>query len=214
MKSTGRPGLPRLRLAPRIVDHLGRWRVSLSKSFHSGSSSPIEAGLFVAEVHPLLVLALAREQRVEIVGELPVLELGAVEQHDAGGVVRRRPPLPAHDRLALHVAAQQLPHVLDREHVRVDHDRPALVIHQLGRHEAQRGEGLQVLLVPDAAVAIAAVGAALVLREEVLIGLVLDQLDVELICVARVASHRVQRHQCAEILLMVRMDEDAWFHDR
>ena len=108
---------------------------------------------------------------------------------------------------------EQLPHVLDREHVGVDHHGPALVAHQLGRHEAQRRERLQVLLVPDAAVAVAAVGAALVLGEEVLVGLVLDQLDVELVGMARVAPHRVHRHQRAEILLVVGVDEHAWLHD-
>ena len=65
MKSTGRPDFQGwvLRRVLWIILVAG---VSLSKSFHSGSIRPIVAGLLVAEVHPLLVLALAGEQRVEV----------------------------------------------------------------------------------------------------------------------------------------------------
>ena len=100
--------LPGLGLAPRVVDHLGLGR-ELVEIVPLGLDQADRRRLLVAEVHPLLVLALAGEQRVEIVLELPVLELGAVEQHDAGRVVRRRAALPAHDRLALHVAATAAP---------------------------------------------------------------------------------------------------------
>ena len=82
----------------------------------------------------------------------PVRELRAVEQHHAAGHVLAAAGLaarPAPDRLALHVAREQLPDVAHREDVGIDHQRAAAVAHQLGRRrEAQRREGLQVVVAP------------------------------------------------------------------
>ena len=106
---------------------------------------------------------------------------------------------------------EQLEDVTDREHVRIDHDRAALVTHQLGRHEAQGRERLQVVVAPVALDAVPQIRLTFVLEEETVI-LVIDDPNVERVAVLGVAFHRVRRDQGAEILTMIGMNEDAGLH--
>jgi hypothetical protein len=140
-------------------------------------------------------------------------ELGAVQKHDAAGEALGAFASPAHQRFARHVAGEQLEDVADREHVRVDHDRPAGVAHQLGRHEAERRERLQVVdqplsLAPAAKIALALTGA----QKRMVVGV--DDPDVERVGVRAVARDRVPRDQRTDHLPMVGVDEDAVFHGR
>jgi hypothetical protein len=85
---------------------------------------------------------------------LPVAELGAVQQHDAArhhaATALGARARAAQNRGTVHVALEQLPDVAHGEDVRVDHNGAALITHQLGRHEAQWREGLQIVIEPEA----------------------------------------------------------------
>ena len=142
-------------------------------------------------------------------------QLGAVEQHNTGGkgALDRLPPpaRPAHDGLALHVTGQQRIDVAGGEDVRVDDHRAPLIAHQLGRHEAQRRKGLQVFHAPGPGRAATAELLPFVRAHE---GIVLgvDERDVELVGIGRVALQRVLSDQGADDLLVIGVDEDAGFH--
>jgi hypothetical protein len=144
-----------------------------------------------------------------------VLELRAIEQHHARGPAGLLLPAGAaarEDRLAAHVAREQLVDVADGEDVGIDHQRAALVAHQLGRQEAQRRERLQVVVGPHAPIAVAQIAPTLVIAEERVV-LLLDDLHVEGVGVARVAVQRVLRDERADHLLVVAVDEDTGLHD-
>jgi hypothetical protein len=111
-----------------------------------------------------------------------------------------------------HIARKQLPHVADREHVGIDHDRAPGVAHQLGRHEAQRGERLQIVEAPELGAAPAQRLLAVASSQEVVIPGMQD-LHVQPVGVARVAPHRMLCDQRAELLLVVGMDVDGCRHD-
>src|SRR5262245_20314419 len=117
-------------------------------------------------------------------------ELGAIEQHDARCVLLPRAATAAQDRLAAHVATEQLPYVADSENIWIDYDRAALVAHQLRRHEAQGREGLEVIITPRALHAFAKVDQAIFVEEKGIIFLVHDP-DVEGTRIHRVPLERV-----------------------
>jgi hypothetical protein len=167
------------------------------------------------QADPIHIVALELEHLVELPFDVPAVELGAVEQHDAAGVAAGpllRPGAPAaEDCLSAHVASQEVPDVALGEDVGIDHHGPALVAHQLRRHEAQECEGLQILVAPRPLDAVALVGLTFPrLQKGVVLGV--DDADVELVGVARVAPQGVRRDQCAGDLLMIGMDKDAIVH--
>jgi hypothetical protein len=104
------------------------------------------------QADPVHVVALEREHIVELFFAAPVGELGAVQEHHAAGVTAgpllRTGAHAAEDRLATHVAGQELPDVADGEDIRVDDDRTAFVAHEFRRHEAQQGKRLQIFISP------------------------------------------------------------------
>ena len=117
------------------------------------------AAIFQVQANPVHVIAFELEHLVELLFGFPVLQPGAVKQHDAAGQGATLAFVTgfwaAHQRFVGHIAAQQFPGVTDGKYIRVDNNRPPLVAHQLGRHETQRGERLQVVVQPFALVAVA-----------------------------------------------------------
>src|SRR6185503_11684773 len=96
-----------------------------------------------------MVIALAVEQFIEAALDVPMGELGAIKEHDAGGksaVLELR--TAAQDRLAAHVAVQQLPDIARREDIRIDNQSAAAIAHQFGWQETDQSEGLQIIIVP------------------------------------------------------------------
>ena len=156
-------GLPRLRLALGVVDHAGFGRQPVEIIPHA-----LELGdavlRFQQQHDPLHVVALEGEHLLEVAAHVPVLELGIVEQHDARGpgIFLGSGAVARHDGGALHVARQQFVDAGNAEHIRIDDQRTALVVHQFRWREAQHGEGLQVLVQPLSLQTIAEIGAALV----------------------------------------------------
>jgi hypothetical protein len=172
-------------------------------------------GRLVLELDPLEIVDLEFEQLVERALGIPVGQLRIIQQHDAGGAIGRQlldaGAHAAHQGLALHVACEQVPDVADCEAVRIDHDRPAVIVHQLGRHEAQRGEGLQVVDLPDPALNVAQERLALLGVEPGKILAVQDH-DLEPVGVPAVPTQRVRCDQRTQILLVIGLDEDLVLH--
>jgi hypothetical protein len=161
-------------------------------------------------------VSLAQSSSVELLLDLPVGQLGAVEQHDAAGQATVDDALgtgarPAHDGFVLHVARQQFPDVGDGEDVRVDDHGASLVAHQLRGQEAGRREGLQVVVQPGALDAVAQIELALPGGEKRIVPGVRDA-HIELVVVLRIAPQRVFGDQGADNLLVVGLDEYAMLH--
>ncbi len=172
---------------------------------------------FELQADPVHVVSLEREHLVELFFATPMGELGAVQEHHAAGhataTAFRARAGAAQDRLVPHVAGQQLPYVTGGEDVRIDDHRPALIAHQFRRHEAQRREGLEVIVEPQAPGAVAQVVLPVAVPQKFVIGGV-DEADVELVGVRRVAFQRIARNERAHHLLVIGVDEDAVLHGR
>ena len=155
-------------------------------------------------------------KRLQVVGEAPVGELAAVEQHHRGGervddlVIAG--PRRATDRLAVHVAAEQLGDVANREDVGIGDDRPPLVAKQAGDGEPHRRERLEVVGVPVTLMPAAheRMAALLKLREFARI----DDPDLERVGRPAVAAEAVRGNERAQHLLVVGVDDDGRLHHR
>jgi hypothetical protein len=84
-------------------------------------------------------------------------QLLVVKKHHAGSINARLRPIPQtrKNRSPFHVAAEKLRDVEHAEHVGIDHERAALIVHELRRHEAEHGEGLKIIAIPLALKAVA-----------------------------------------------------------
>ena len=144
------------------------------------------AAIFQVQANPVHVIPFELKHLVELLFGFPVLQPGAVEQHDAAGQGAALALVTgfgtAHQRFAGHIATQQFPGVTDGEYIRVDNNRPPLIAHQFGRHETQRGEGLQVVVQPFALVAVAQVQLTFLCLEESVVP-DLDESHIELVAV-------------------------------
>ena len=205
-------GLPGLGPAAGVVDHLrlGGQAVEVVPLALADADGRT---IFELEADPGLVVALEAEHLPELLLDLPVGELRAVEQHDAArehavDVALRAGAVAAADRLVFHVTRQQLPDVAHREDVGIHDHRPARVAHELGGHEAERGEGLEILVEPRPLHAVAQILLPVELLDEgVILGA--DELDVELVGVPGVTAHGVLGDPGAHDLLVIGVDEDA-----
>ena len=180
-------GLPGLGLAPGGVQHPG-CRGELVEVVPFVLEQADAVAVLQAQADPRHVVAPKLEHFLEGFLHLPVAELRAVEQHDAGRHAMVHDALlfgawTAEDSLAHHVAREQVPHIAGGENVGIDHHRASLIVHQFGRHETCRGERLQVVVQPDALDAVAQVELAFVALEPVVIPGV-DDADIEFIVVA------------------------------
>jgi hypothetical protein len=167
------------------------------------------------EADPVHIVALEGEHFVELLLALPVAELGAVQQHDAArhhaATALGARARAAQNRGTVHVALEQLPDVAHGEDVRVDHNGAALISHQLGRHEAQWREGLQIVIEPEAPGAVTQVVLPVAGAQEIVV-LGVDEANLELVGILRVSGQGVARNQGAHHLLVVGVDEDAVLH--
>ena len=118
-----------------------------------------------------------------------------------------------HDGMALHVPGEQLPDIGHRKHIGIDDDGATLIVHQFRRHEARRGEGLQVVANPGTLVSIAQKQLALTGAHERNI-LIIHDPDIELVIMGGVAPQGILRDQRAEPLLVIGLYENAILHTR
>ncbi len=167
--------------------------------------------------NPVEIVALEREHLGEILFDVPVPELGAIQQHHRRGQIFLAAVMaaagPAHQRLALHVPRQQLPDIAGGEDIGIDDRGAAFVAHQLRRREAERREGLQVLHVPDALDAAAEEFLAVAGAQEREVPH-LEHAHIELVRVGRIPLQGIGGDDGADDLLLVGVDEDGGFHDR
>ncbi len=138
-------------------------------------------------------------------------QLRAIQQHDRGGEFLLRPPRLAEDGLAFHVAVEKLGDVADGEDVGIDHHGPAPIAHQLGRHETQGRERLEIVVAPHPHLPFAQEGLPLARLEERMV-LAVDDADLEAVRAARVALEGIARDERAHELLVVGVDEDGRGH--
>ena len=144
-----------------------------------------------------------------------MLQLAVVEQHDRG---RERIsdlligwPRPAPDRLAFEIAIEEFGDVADREHVRVGHDRQALVPEKARDCEADRSEGLQIIRIPRPHVPASEQRMPLLLK----LGKFVRIHDAHVKCAGRaaVAAEAVRRDERAQHLLVVGVNDNSRLHD-
>ena len=120
---------------------------------------------------------------------------------------------PAQNGMALHVPREQIPDIGHRKHIGIDDHGAALVAHQFRRHEARRGEGLQIVADPGTLVAVAQKEVALARAHERKI-LVIHDSDFKQIIMGGIAPQRVLRDQRTEPLLVIGLYENAILHTR
>ena len=173
---------------------------------------------FITKAYPGLVVLFKGKHTVKFGFNMPVFQLFVIEQHHAAGQAAVyytfwSGPAAAHDSLALHITRQEFPDIGNSEYIRIYDYGASLVIHQFRRHKAQRCERLQVIVVPGAFYAIAQIELTFVCLEECVI-LVVDDANVELVIISRVATQCVLGYEGADNLLVVGVNKDAVLHVR
>src|SRR5215208_2557347 len=165
------------------------------------------------EPDPFHVVAFEAKHLLEILLDLPMLELRIVEQHDARRIVAGlRVHAPARENgMAVHIPVQEALDIGHAEHVGIDDERAALVIHELWRHEPQNRKGLQIRTVPMAMKPITQIRAAVVRCDERMV-LGSNEPDVEGLWPRGKALEGKLRDERPDDLLLVGMNKDAWFH--
>src|SRR4051794_5892622 len=93
---------------------------------------------------------------------------------------------PAPDRLTLQVPRKQLGDVANGEHVGIGNQSKAVVPHQVWNREPKRGEGLQIVRVPGALMAVTQDRPTALVQLRIFAGL--ENADIESVRVAAVAA--------------------------
>ena len=117
----------------------------------------------------------------------------------------------AHNRFALHIQRKQFVDIPNGENVRVDNDCATLIAHRLRRHEAERREGLQIVIFPDAMFSATEKGLSFSRLKKGKV-FVVEDAHVEAVRMPRIATERVSGHQRADQLFVIGVDEDRGFH--
>src|SRR5207237_9036179 len=122
--------------------------------------------------------------------------------HARGIILRASRSAPArHEGCAFHVAVHERHDVGDAEYIGIDDNRASFITHELGRHETQDREGLEIVVLPLALETAAQIRAPLMSREKWIIAR-MDQLDVECIRVGGEALEGIFRNERTDDLLL------------